>query len=137
MAVLNGTNMLVIVGGVTIGGTKSFTLDIKKKLNDASHKGSGGWTARKPGRGDWSVSFDGLYDPALVYNFEQLFDAIDASTRVLLEMAVIDGTGGGELYKGYAYCNGASLVAGDDEVITISGGFDADGDLDKGTVATS
>lgn len=137
MAKLNGTSMLVIVDGVAIGGTKSFTLDIKQANGDASSKDSAGWTDRIPGKRDWSVSFDGLYDPAGVYNFEQIFDEIDARSQVYLEMAVIDGTGGGELYKGYAYASGLTLTAGMEEPTTISGSFEANGPLDKGTVASS
>jgi predicted secreted protein len=137
MAVLNGTKMRVIVNGVAIGGTKSFTLDIKKNNPDASSKDSAGYKNRISGQKDWTVSFDGLYDPAGVYNFEQLFDMIDGDARVLLEMAVIDGTGGGELYKGYALGAGLSMGAAMEETVTISGNFEADGPIDKGTVATS
>jgi hypothetical protein len=52
-------------------------------------------------------------------------------------MAVIDGTGGGELYKGYALGAGLSMGAVMEETVTISGNFEADGPIDKGTVATS
>lgn len=137
MAALNGTKMLVVVSGTTIGATKSFTLDIRETNIDASSKDSAGWTDRIAGKRDWSVSFDGLYDPAGVYNFEQLFDGLDTRTRVLLEMAVIDGTGGSELYKGYAYPAGLALTAGTEDAITYSGSFEADGPLDKGTVVSS
>jgi hypothetical protein len=137
MAKLNGTKMLLLVGSTTIGATKSFTLDLKEANIDASSKDSAGWTDRLGGKRDWSVSFDGLYDPSGVYNYEQIFDLINGRTRVFLEMAVIDGTGGSEKYSGYAYPNGCSLTAPSEEVITISGGFDGDGALAKGTVATS
>lgn len=137
MAKLNGTKMLVIVNGTAIGASKSFTLEIRETNIDTSSKDSEGWTDRIAGKRDWSVNFDGLYDPAGVYNFEQLFDGVDSRTRVLLEMAIIDGTGGGDLYKGYAYPSGVSLTATAEEAITYSGSFEADGPLDKGTVASS
>lgn len=137
MAKLNGTSMLVIVDGVTIAGTKSFTLDIRQSNIDTSSKDSAGWTDRTGGKRDWSVTFDGLYDPAGVYNFEQIFDDIDGRTQVYLEMAVIDGTGGGEVYAGYAYASSLSINAAAEEAVTISGTFEANGDLKKGTVATS
>jgi predicted secreted protein len=137
MSKLNGTKMKVVAGGTTIGGTKTFTLDIKRNNPDASDKESGGMTNRIAGKGDWSVKFDGLYDPAGVLNFEQLFDIIMAGTRVYLEMATIDGTGGGKLYKGYAYISDEGLVATAEEPITYSGTFEADGLISKGTVAAS
>jgi hypothetical protein len=137
MGKLNGTKMLVIVDATAIGGTKSFTLDLKQNNIDSSSKDSGGWTDRIPGKRDWSVSFDGLFDPTGIYNMEQLFDDINGRSRLYLEMATIDGTGGGEVYKGYAYGAGCTLVAGMEDVVTISGTFEADGALSKGTVATS
>lgn len=138
MAKLNGTKMLVLVDGVAIGATKSFTLDIKAANLDTSSKDSAGWTDRgAQGKRDWTVSFDGLYDPSGVYNFEQLFDMIDTRDQVLLEMAMIDGTGGGELYKGYARPSGLTLTAAMEEPVTISGTFEGDGDINKGTVASS
>jgi hypothetical protein len=137
MAKLNGTSMLVVVDGVAIGGTKSFTLDIKQANGDASSKDSAGWTNRIPGKRDWSVSFDGLFDPSGVNNFEQLYDDINARNKVYLEMATVDGTGGGEVYKGYAYASSLTMTAGLEEPVTISGTFEADGPLTKGTVVTS
>lgn len=137
MAKLNGTKMKVVAGGITIGGTKTFTLDIKGNNPDASDKESAGWTNRIAGKKDWSVKFDGLYDPAGVLNFEQIFDMLAAGTRVYLEMATIDGTGGGKLYKGYGYVSNDGLTATAEEPITYSGTFEADGLLSKGTVATS
>lgn len=137
MAKLNGTSMLVIVDGVTIGGTKSFTLDVRNANIDSSSKDSAGWTDRIAGKRDWSVSFDGLYDPAGVYNFEQLFDSLDTRDQVKLEMAVIDGTGGGELYQGYARLSSLTLTAPMEDATAYSGTFEADGPLDKGTVASS
>lgn len=138
MAALNGTSLLLIVDGVTIGATKSFTLNVDVNNIETSSKDSEGWTDRGlQGKRDWNVSFDGLYDPAKVYNFEQLFDAINTRDQVLLEMAVIDGTGGGELYKGYGRPKGLSLGAVMEEAATIAGTFEADGPLDKGTVASS
>jgi predicted secreted protein len=137
MGKLNGTKMKVVMGGIVIGGTKTFTLNVKKTNPDASDKESLGWTNRISGKKDWDVSFSGLYDPSGVLNYEQVFDALSGDTRVYLEMAVIDGTGGSEVYKGYAYVNSDSLAATAEEPVTYSGGFEADGPLTKGTVVAS
>jgi len=65
MSKLNGTNMRVLVNGTSIGGTKSFTLNLNRSNIKTSSKDSGGYTDRIYGEGDWDVTFDGLYDPAL------------------------------------------------------------------------
>lgn len=137
MGKLNGTSMLVIVDGVPLAGTKSFTLDINVDLPDATTKDSDGWAENIHGLRSWSVSFDGLYDPTLTYNSEEVFDEIDGRDEILLEMAVIDGTGGGLVYSGNAKVGSLSYGAEHEQPITISGSFTGSGDLDKGTVATS
>jgi len=138
MAKLNGTSMLLIVSGVTVGATKSFTLDLKSANIDTTSKDSGGWVYRIYGLRDWSVSFDGLFDPAGVFNAEEIYDLINTrDDSLILEMAVIDGTGGGFLLKGNAVCSGLTLTAGMEEAVTYSGTFEANGELDKGTVASS
>ena len=129
--------MLVIVDGVTIAATKSFTLDLKSTNIDTTSKDSEGWVYRIYGLRDWSVSFDGLFDPSATFGVEEIFDMIDTRDGVLVEMAVIDGTGGGFLLKGNVVSSGLTLTAGMEDAVTYSGTFEANGPLDKGTVASS
>jgi predicted secreted protein len=137
MAKLNGTNMRVLAGGTAIGGTKSFTLNLTRSNIDTSSKDSSGWTNRIYGKGDWNVTFDGLYDPALTWNVEELYTMLNSKTSVVVECAVIDGTGGGLVYRGSAIAHNLTITAGMEEAVTISGTFEADGGLTQGTVATS
>lgn len=137
MAKLNGTNMLVVVDGVTLAGTKSFTLTLDVDLPDATSKDSAGWAENIHGLRSWSVDFDGLYDPSLTYNAEEVFDEIDERDEVFLEMAVIDGTGGGLVFSGNAKIKSLTLTADQEATVTMSGSFTGNGDLDKGTVASS
>jgi predicted secreted protein len=137
MSKLNGTNMRVLVSGTAIGGTKSFTLNLTRSNIDTSSKDSSGWTNRIYGKGDWNVSFDGLYDPALTWNIEELYTMLNSKTSVVLECAVIDGTGGGLVYRGTAIASNLSMTAAAEEAVTISGTFEADGALVQGTVASS
>jgi predicted secreted protein len=135
MAKLNGTNMIVFVNGVPIGGTKSFTLDITQENPDASSRDSAGWTERIAGRRDWSISFDGLFDPAGTLNAEEIYDLIAARSLVTLEFATVQT--GGLVFSGSGYANGLSISAPDEDVVTISGGFEGSGALAKGTIAGS
>jgi predicted secreted protein len=137
MAKLNGTNMRVLVSGTAIGGTKSFTLNLTRANIDISSKDSSGWTDRIYGKGDWNVSFDGLYDPALTWNVEELYTMLNSKTTVVLECAVIDGTGGGLVYRGSAIASNLTLTAGAEEAVTINGTFEGTGSLTQGTVASS
>lgn len=137
MAKLSGKNMLVLVNGTAIGGTKSFTLTINSNLIDTTTKDSDAWGDSLYGSKDWEVSFDGLYDPDATVNAEEIYDAIVGDTTVILEMAVIDGTGGGLVFRGNANATGLTLSAGYNEAVTMSGGFKGAGELEKGTVATS
>lgn len=137
MAKLNGTNMRVLANGVVIGASRSFTLNVKSTNIDTSSKDSGGWGERIYGDKDWDVSQNGLYDPALLFNVEEIYNMLNAKTSVVLEMAVIDGTGGGLVYRGTAIAGNLSIVANKGEAVTISCTFEATSALTQGTVATS
>ena len=43
-----------------VGGQQNSTIEMSANSLDASHKGSGGWSANKPGLKSWKSSFDGL-----------------------------------------------------------------------------
>jgi predicted secreted protein len=137
MAKLSGKNMLVLVNGTVMAATKSFTLTINSNLIDTTTKDSDAWGDSLYGFKDWEVSFDGLYDPDATFNAEEVYDAIVGDTTVILEMAVIDGTGGGLVFRGDANATGFTMTAGYNEAVTFSGGFKGAGELTKGTVATS
>ena len=137
MAKLAGKNMLVVVDGVVMAATKSFTLTINSNLIDITTKDSDAWGDTLYGFKDWEVSFDGLYDPAATYNVEEVYDAIVADDTVYLEMAVIDGTGGGLVFSGNANSTGLTMSAGYNDAVSFSGTFKGTGLLSKGTVATS
>jgi len=137
MAKLAGKNMLVVVDGVVMAATKSFTLTINSNLIDITTKDSDAWGDTLYGFKDWEVSFDGLYDPAATCNVEEVYDAIVADDTVYLEMAVIDGTGGGLVFSGNANSTGLTMSAGYNDAVSFSGTFKGAGLLSKGTVATS
>lgn len=137
MAKLNGLNMLVLVDGTAISGTKSFTLNLNSELPDATTKDDDAWGSTIYGAKMWDVTFDGLFDPSGVFNVEEIYDMIAGDDTVVLEMAVIDGTGGGLVFRGNANSTGLTLTAPVNEPVSYSGGFKGAGILNKGTVATS
>lgn len=138
MAVINGTTMLLLLDGVAIGCTRSATLNINNDTYDASCKSSNGWADNGLGQRSWDVSFDGLYDPSGVTNFEALFDELyERDATLIMEFAQIDGTGGGEVYRGNCLVTSLSLTADMEQPVTYSGTLTGTGSLYKSTVATS
>jgi predicted secreted protein len=138
MAVINGTTMLLLLDGVAIGCTRSATLNINNDTYDASCKSSNGWADNGLGQRSWDVAFDGLYDPSGVANFEALFDELyERDATLIMEFAQIDGTGGGEVYRGNCLVTSLSLTADMEQPVTYSGTLTGTGSLYKSTVATS
>lgn len=138
MAVINGTLVMFTMDGHPMGAAKSCTLNINVDTPDASNKDSAGWAAAIAGQRSWDGSFDGLYDPSGTYNFEYVYDEIvSRSITTVVEIANIDGTGGGEVYRGTAILNSHSLSAEMEQPATYSGTFRGTGRINKGTVATS
>jgi hypothetical protein len=138
MAVINGTLVMFTMDGHPMGAAKSCTLNINVDTPDASNKDSAGWAAVIAGQISWDGTFDGLYDPSGTYNFEYLYDELASrSVTTIVEIANIDGTGGGEVYRGFAVLNQGSLTAEMEAPATYSGSFKGNGRLNKGTVATS
>lgn len=138
MAVINGTTMLLLLDGAKIGVSKSATLNINVDTPDATSKDSAGWAASISGLRSWDVSFDGFHDPAGTMSTEQLYDFIAArDATIVMELATIDGTGGGELYRGVAIVTSLSITAEMETPVTISGTLQGTGALSKGTVTSS
>ena len=138
MAVVNGSLVMFTMDGHPMGCAKSCTLTYDVDTPDASCKESNGNTYRIAGKMDWGGSFDGLYDPSGTYNFEYLFDEVKSrSTSTIVEVANIDGAGGGEVYRGVAIINHIELGADMEVPATYAGTFVANGPLNKGTVSSS
>jgi predicted secreted protein len=131
----NGDNLLLVVDGVVVAGTRSFTLTINQTNFSTTTKDDQGWETNKPGNRNWNVAFDGLLDPAGNFNAEEIYDLIDGRDDCYLEMAVIEG--GGLVFRGTAHPNGLVIGAPQGEAATLSGGFDGTGPIAKGTVVSS
>lgn len=137
MAKLAGKKMLLVVDGVTLGATRSFTLTINNQVIDVTTKDSDAWGESLPGFKDWEISFDGLYDPSNPMNAEEIYDAIENDSISFVEAAVIDGDGGGLVFSGNATPSGLNIGASYNDAVTMSGGYKGSGKISKGTVATS
>jgi len=138
MAKLNGSKLRVIVNGVKIAGATGFTFDGDINLLSTADKDSAGWEENDYGRRSWTVSVDALYDPSGVYTAEEIIDLMINKTSITtLEIAQIDGVGGGHVWNGAAKLKSFSLKGNADEIATISAVFNGSGALTKGTIPTS
>lgn len=138
MALINGTLMVFTMDGKKMGAAKSCTLNTNVAVAPTTNKDSEGWQGNMPGEISWDGSFDGLYDPSGLYNFEYIYDDIvSRSATTVVEIANIDGVGGGEVYRGTAIITLASMTSEAEQPVTYSGSFVGNGKLNKGTVATS
>jgi predicted secreted protein len=142
MAVINGSSMLLLIGDIgnatALGCAKSCTLTIDVDTPDASCKSSGGWADSILGQISWNVSFDGLYDPDGVTNFNTLYDNVyEKDDTLIMELAEIDGTGGGTVFRGNILISSLSLTPDMETPTTYSGSFKGKGRLYRSTVASS
>lgn len=138
MAVINGNYMLLVLDGNTLGCTKSVTLNVNADISDASCKSSNGWAYGIIGQTSWDVSFDGLFDPDGTTNFTTLLDEmIEKDSTLIAEIAEVDGTGGGVVWRGNILVSSMSLTADMNTPATYSGTFTGNGPIYKSTVATS
>lgn len=138
MAVINGNYLLLLLDGNAIGCSRSVTLNINADIPDTSCKSSSGWFTGMIGQTSWDVSFDGLFDPDGTTNFTTLVDEmIEKDDSLVAEIAEIDGTGGGVVWRGSVLISSMSVTADMNSPATYSGSFRGSGALAKSTVATS
>jgi len=137
MKKINGRLMRVVVGGKVLAGCKSFTLDVAVDNPDSSTKDDDAWGSTIYGSKKWSVSYDALYDSTGLVSVEEIYDILAADTEVLLELAMIDGIGGGLVFHGTACSGGFSMTAENNQPISFTGTFTGVGELQKGTVSSS
>lgn len=138
MAKISGSKLRVLVDGKAIAGATGFTFDGDVNLLSTSDKDSGGWEESDYGRRSCVISVDALYDPTGVYSAEEIVDLMINKTSITkLEMAQLDGVGGGTVWSCAAKLKSFSLKAPVDEIASLSAVFNSSGPLSKGTISSS
>jgi len=123
MSKINGTELLLYVDNVAVGATRSCTFSINRDLPDATTKDSGSWAEHIRALRDWSVSFDGLYDPSLTFGYKELYELITDNTKdVTMKLQFNPGVGGGAIVvSGKVSLDSLELTADMEDVIAWSG----------------
>lgn len=138
MAKLKGEYLRALVNGVPIAGATSFTFDGDITLLDASDKTSAGWRYKEYADRGAKVSVEALYDPTDTFSAEEIVDMLINRTNITtLEIAQIEGVGGGFVWSFPAKLASFSLTGTNNQLSTLRASFESSGAIKKGTVPTS
>lgn len=134
VSVLNGTKMLVYVGGVAIGRASGGTLDISHAVRDITTKQSGGWQEFLEGLRSATISSEHLYAEDEVVGLGDILASV-LTTRTPVTLRIASTTAGDSYYEASAWLTSASLNLGaPEDNASFSVSFNITGVLSTGTV---
>lgn len=135
MALINGTNLVIKVGGVPILKATTASLEMNVDMPDATTKDSQGWAEFFAGVRSWTLSSDGLIDYATSASVET--DELVAMLIARSTVAVTFGTSttGDMLLSGNAYVSSISQTADMESPSGFSVSFQGTGALTQSTVS--
>ena len=128
---INGTNLLVYIGGTAIGCTTSCTVNLNMATIDTTCKDSAGWTSQIAGLRDWSIDAEALTQYDATYGFTDLVSAWKNRTAVTVRFST--NVTGDEYFEGTAYITSLSESAPMEDVTTFSVSFTGSGELNTPT----
>lgn len=134
MALINGTNLVIKVGGVPIMKATTASLELSVDMPDATTKDSQGWAEFFAGVRSFTLSSDGLIDYATSASVEtdELVGMLIARSPVAIEFAT--STAGDMKLSGSAYVSSISQTADMESPSGFSVTFQGTGALTQGTV---
>ena len=134
MALINGTNLVIKVGGVPIMKATTASLELSVDMPDATTKDSQGWAEFFAGVRSFTLSSDGLIDYATSASVEtdELVGMLIARPPVAIEFAT--STAGDMKLSGSAYVSSISQTADMESPSGFSVTFQGTGALVQGTV---
>jgi len=152
MSIVNGSDLMVFVGGKSIAYATSHSLSISADTTSTSSKTkddvTGAWQTAKVTAFSWSVSAESLFsiDTTAGKTYEELFTAMTSGTAVTISFAIkTDATTvpsggwtpssatGDIVLTGSAFITSLSLSAPDDENASFSVEFAGTGELTNAT----
>lgn len=121
MAAVNGNDVGVYVEGQLIGCLTNATFSSSNEEIDVTCKDNAGARQVLPGGQTGEISFEGFFDPASTYGFQDLVNVHKNKTRVWVKMSY-DATDSLTV-TGYAYLNQIEWVGPLNAGTTFSGTF--------------
>lgn len=134
MALINGTNLVIKVGGVPIMKATTASLELSVDMPDATTKDSQGWAEFFAGVRSFTLSSDGLIDYATSASVEtdELVAMLIARSTVAVTFST--STAGDMVLSGNAYITSISQTADMESPSGYSVSFQGTGTLSQGTV---
>ena len=126
---INGNDVGVYVSGTLIGCLTNASFSSTNAEIDVTCKDNSGARAVLPGGNQAEISFEGFYDPAATYGFQELLVVHSARTLCYVKMEHNDGTASGDAVAitGYAYLNTLEWTGPLNAGTTFSGAFTVTG----------
>lgn len=132
MAVKNGTDVLLQVGGTVVNATTTSSLDLSVDMIDVTTKDSSGSKEYIAGEDDATIQLEGFYDPAATYNFSQLFTAITGKASATLTFGLQES--GDKAYRLSGFVSNLTLGGPKNEASTFTATFQKTGGISEVTL---
>lgn len=128
--IINGTDLLVYVGGTAITHSTSASISFSMETRDASTKDSAGYREILEGQRSFTIEAEAMTALDAAEGFEELFAAWVARTALTIKFGTADSDD--QFYQGTGYCTSLSMDSGVEDSSTFSASFEM-----TGTVTTS
>lgn len=128
MAVMNGTAVLVTVGGTEINLLTECSISLTTELRDITNKESGGWKQSLAGLRSGSINFSLLHDEDNTYGTQQLWSAFGLDTATASIKFTTEATGDYE-FAASGFVTSLEMNAGTEDNVTTSGTIELDGEV--------
>jgi len=128
--IINGTDLLVYVGGTAITHSTSASISFSMETRDASTKDSDGYREILEGQRSFTIEAEAMTALDAAEGFEDLFAAWVARDILTIKFATADSDD--QFYQGAGYCTSLSMDSGVEDSSTFSATFEM-----TGTVTTS
>jgi len=130
--ILNGTTMLLYVGGTAIAATTGHSMSLGVNMRDTTNKGSGGVEEVLPGVSNGSFSFDYLVAFDAAYGVKELFDLY--ISKAVSAMKFSSEVVGDPRFSANAYLETLDTDAPVEDNVTGSGTFRVTGGVTRADV---
>lgn len=128
MAVMNGTAVLVTVGGTEINLLTECSISLSTELRDITNKESQGWKQSLAGLRSGSINFSLLHDEGNTYGTQELWSAFTSNTATASIKFTTEVSGDYE-FAASGWITSLEMNAGTEDNVTTSGTIELDGTI--------
>ena len=128
MAVMNGTAVLVTVGGTEINLLTECSISLSTELRDITNKESAGWKQSLAGLRSGSINFSLLHDEDNTYGTAELWTAFTSNTAQASVKFTTEASGDYE-FEAAGWVTSLEMNAGTEDNVTTSGTIELDSEI--------